>query len=323
MKRLLFVMATLMTVSSAFAQTPTPPIDCTKPFKFEGNSYRAFVAIQMLAGRCGYAIDNDGFEPINDFVPAAQYANLSAAVADIAKKSNFDVDVNHETKTISLYPPATAPSDVQVIEDSSTAGATTARQRAAVEDLLERYPQAHNSDGTIGSAKQSMLLRREIDARYRPQRTVDIEVGYSRPTNYRFSGGWRNYDLYGHMMVQNIMDLDTWGALRFKKGRESVMENIEVWGCGKRLASADEGNNIWDDRVFVPVNCSPLTFRYADGQGRDWEVEIAEQIVPLRILDSKKITLDARFFDRARVLTQRQRYLMTEQPDGSMIRTTR
>lgn len=160
----------------------------------------------------------------------------------------------------------------------------------------------------------------EMIPRYRPvsRGAYPLPAGYYEP-GYGSSQGYGEYYNYGllyeHNMVQREIDRSTWGAIKFKKGRENFMQNVELWGCGQMIAQADEGNNFWDSKILVPTGCRPLMFRYSDGE-RDWEVEIDVMIVPLRMQSAKNITLDQNFFRRARSVKVRLQYGLQERPDG-------
>ncbi len=162
------------------------------------------------------------------------------------------------------------------------------------------------------------------------QANILSSIGMPAPSSYVGDNGWGGRGYYAsngsyidYDYVQRSKDLDSWAGLKFKKGDESVMENIEV-RChnGSRVKQADESNNIWDSRALVPAGCSPLIYRYNDGKV-DWEVEVDEVLPPLRIQGHKEITLTKAYFENARRRTEYLRYSMVEQPDGSFKRVPR
>jgi hypothetical protein len=253
---------------------------------------------------------------------------LDAVLAQILEPHGYGFIIDVQAKTIKVYE-----ASMSTRTESQPIGSSPLRDRRAIVDqLLARYPQAYNSDGLPGNFDQLTQLELELQSS-QPRNSYPIAHtaggGYPSPGyyggqpppayGYGFLGG---EEFLNYSYVQGMIDRDTWGALKFKKGREGLMQNIEVWGCGKRVAQADEGNNIWDHKILVPVNCTPLNFRYSDGKD-DWEVEINEMIVPLRLQSAKNITIDREFFNRARKLTVYQKYTMVEQPDGSFKRTPR
>jgi len=202
----------------------------------------------------------------------------------------------------------------------------TAQGIKVIDDSAPQQPALAKPSVPSAANSYEQYIAREL-----AQQKVAIDAFMAQNT-----GGPMNYQQYqpvhsfqdngmfwGDNYLQRAIDRDKWGALKFKKGDELVMENIEVYGCGKRIIQADEANNIWDHVALVPVGCSPLTFRYTDGLGKDWEVEIDEMIVPLRLQRSKNITLDENFFAKARERTMRISYDFVEQPDGSFKKVPR
>jgi len=341
MKRLLVFSALVVLVSaSAFAQETAK---CS--FMYPAEFFKpASVALEAIAIYCDYEVV---YTSVND-VPSAimnldgqKYDSVDEAIADFNSRiTGFHAVVDHTAKTITVSRQASAP------HSEPTAPAPPARQASVLlpKQGTEAYrlrrldpnydpcdygdpgchppePEQYQQVSVAGSASEAYRLRR-LNPGYNPCTYGDSGCyGYSGNTG--FGGEYYNYGgLYQHQLIQREIDRDAWGALKFKKGKEAFVENVEIWGCNQRLAQADEANNLWDHKVLVPVNCRPLTFRYSDGK-QDWEVTIDEMIVPLRLQSTKNITLDQKFFQRARIRTSHQLYDLVEQADGSFKRLPR
>ncbi len=302
MKRTIFLFIVLSLVVPNFAAAQT---ECKLAF---GDKFfkPASVALELVATVCGYTLVYPSAEDVpNQIVnlDGKEFTTVGDAASGILANVPYKAEVNAADRTITVR------------RKTTTSPQTPAPAQTVVGTLPPQNVQYLNR------RRPGLRTRLEMMAAGVPTETQYVPV-YQPYPNY---GGYTN--IYGAnygfgIYQQHMIDISTWGALRFKKGREAFMENVEIYGCNQRLAQADEGNNIWDKKVFVPVNCRPLTFRYSDGK-MDWEVEIDEMIVPLRLQDVKNITLDQGFFARARQRTKRLMYDMEEQPDGSFKKVPR
>lgn len=336
MKRNLFVLAlALLAAIPAAAQDRDPFVplaDAAKQpqvLKFSADTtvYGALQAITTFAGlglnRTGVKLDEklghdvelkatnagEAVKQLKQILDPAKYRFWVDAdgILQVAGRDMDQATIEHaQQQQRTVPPPAAMPAP------ASTTGSSY------YEMLANRYPRAYEPDGTIGSFAAATAMDREVYYNTESARYYGAAYG-----NLHYGGYARDGFLNYALLQQNIDDLNNWGALKFKKGRERYMANIEVWGCGQRLAQADEANNVWDHKVLVPVRCSPLTFRYTDGTGSDWEVEINEMIIPLRMQESKNITLDQAFFNRARVVKEYRQYSFIEQPNGDFKRMPR
>lgn len=240
------------------------------------------------------------------------------------------------TATIPPPEPEDEPDEPEVIplpRSSQPASTTPPNPHIwSAEDLAKYGPLAPGMDPEDYRVEQQVMQANfspAVLARHNAENAARQQFGYHNSRFSAGSGSYENYQYgydptYAHRAIQREIDASTWGGIEFRKVSKKFQKNVELWGCGERIIQAGEANNkFWDEVVSVPVHCKPLTYRYSDAEGRDWEVEIKEMIPPFRIQASKKITLDDNFFDRARVIRQMRRYVDVEQRDGTFRRHPR
>lgn len=329
---------------------PTPPPATDDTISLSMSRMPLTELVELIAKEGGLSVVYIG-EPTGDIGPIeVRNRPWQEILRSELDQAGFDLDYNPRTKTIRISkrqqqqlaaaaPPAAPqqPPDAEPPPTRQGAQMATEKITPIPGDLQSWLAWANQATGEEQEAFRLRNMRSDYDPclygdpgcrQYRPS---SLPMGGQGRGSGPYSGSsygnlrdeYYNYDsLFEHRLIQRAFDRDAWGALKFKKGPEGFVANVEIYGCNQRLAQADEANNLWDHKVLVPVNCRPLIFRYSDGK-QDWEVEIDELIVPLRLQSAKNITLDRAFFTRARKRTSYLLYDLMEQADGSFKRVPR
>jgi hypothetical protein len=158
-----------------------------------------------------------------------------------------------------------------------------------VDELMARYPHAFNEDGTVGEARQAMLLNRELGAsrslgNFQPTYVDRFGYGAGYPS-MAYGRNWNGLPYFVDLLYTNqSRRLDyAWSTARIKikgenfdrdfLGRISVVALVPDEEGGTKqyvVGDANQHNNWFDKDIIVPIynHAVTLVFVMEDGSQR-------------------------------------------------------
>jgi hypothetical protein len=280
MKRFFFAWALLLAASSATAQQTTI-VDAGCKFRYDQPLTRPIAAmLEAWATQCGYTID---YEP-DDYAPGGQitfsgeFPTLASAVAAASSLGKIQATVNDATKVIrisplttTVTPPPTVPPSIPRHE-----GITTPRE--IVESMINRYPQAFDRGGNIGSFNQLYAMQQEIGALRTAPPDLYVNAHVYAQDSFFYGGNFYDPRYAGTYYPEAMRRYRNRGMVGGLK-TQGETKGVDVYLRGCFIAAANQIDGKFDQKVpMVAGEAVTLTVvRLEDFQSYDWVIRAPSQ----------------------------------------------
>jgi len=280
--------------------------------------------VQYIAQRDGYTITNDELQQIP---PAATYQGKQTdmsgreAYEALLQPSGLEAVPDGWTMHIrKAVGPNTRPQDnrreLQQQEypgpetRNSTPTAPVDARRTRTEEMLNRFPQAFNRDGTIGSFEQFNQLTAETYQAATP--TSSSFFGYGSGYN----SSWF-YDPAGRFF-EDEKNRRSYGLLKID-GPDKFLQDVRVIVDGYDVSVGSKANNKWNSPVVLTAGPHTIEFvMERAGNLSAFRRQVMIQPMALMGRDPTWLRVTGNEFTNAREIYQYRQHRYVEDPDGSI-----